>query len=69
MLLRVGAMFVFVGLILALMFGGFLAVIGGVLIASGGIALAIAMESVLAEESVHVEGGGPPQRSPPDGRA
>jgi hypothetical protein len=52
MLLRVGAMFVVAGLTLALVFGGFLAIIGGGLIVGGGIALAIATESVLAEESV-----------------
>jgi hypothetical protein len=69
MLLRVGAMFVIAGLTLALVLGGFLAVIGGVLIAGGGMALAIAMESVLAEESVDVERNGLPRRSPPGGRA
>jgi hypothetical protein len=52
MLLRVGVLFVIAGLILALAFGLLLAAVGGVLIAGGGIALAIAMESVVTKESV-----------------
>jgi hypothetical protein len=35
--------------------GSFFAVIGGVLIAGGGIVLAIAMESVLAKESLDTD--------------
>jgi hypothetical protein len=52
MLLRVGALFVVTGLTMALVLGAVLAVVGGVFIAGGGIALALAMEPVLAEDNV-----------------
>jgi hypothetical protein len=39
----------------ALVLGSFFAVIGGVLITGGGIVLAIAMESVLAKESLDTD--------------
>ena len=52
MLMRVGAVSVIVGLVLALVLGSPFAVVGGGLIAGGGIALAIAMESVLADENL-----------------
>jgi hypothetical protein len=52
MLLRVGGLFVVTGLTLALAFGTMLAVVGGVLMVCGGIMLALAMESVLAQENL-----------------
>ena len=51
MLLRVGGLSVVTGLILALLFGLIFAVVGGVLMTSGGIMLALEMESVLAQEN------------------
>jgi hypothetical protein len=54
-LLRIGALLAITGLTLALLLGSLFAVIGGVLITSGGILLAIAMESVLAKERVDAE--------------
>jgi hypothetical protein len=51
MLLRVGGLFVVTGLALALALGPMLAVVGGVLMVCGGIMLALAMESVLAQEN------------------
>ena len=60
MLMRAGAVFVIVGLVLALVLGSLFAVVGGGLIAGGGIMLAIAMESVLAEENLdHAVPAGP----------
>jgi hypothetical protein len=55
MLLRVGGLFVVTGLTLALLLGPMVAVVGGVLMTSGGIMLALAMESVLAEENLDAE--------------
>jgi hypothetical protein len=55
MLLRVGGLFVVTGLTLALAFGPMLAVVGGVLMVCGGIMLALAMESVVAQESLGSE--------------
>jgi hypothetical protein len=55
MLLRVGGLFVVIGLTLALLLGPMVAVIGGVLMTCGGIMLALAMESVLAQENVDAE--------------
>jgi hypothetical protein len=54
-LLRIGALLAITGLTLALLLETLFAVIGGVLIASGGIVLAIAMESVVANESFDAE--------------
>jgi hypothetical protein len=54
-MLRVGALIVITGLSFALVLGSFFAVIGGALIACGGIVLAIAMESVLAEDKRDVD--------------
>jgi hypothetical protein len=56
MLLRVGGLFVVTGLTLALALGPMLAVVGGVLMVCGGIMLALAMESVLAQENLDPEG-------------
>jgi hypothetical protein len=53
-LLRVGGVFVVTGLTLALALGPMFAVVGGVLMTCGGIMLALAMESVLAQEN-HAE--------------
>jgi hypothetical protein len=55
MLLRVGGLCVVTGLTLALALGPMLAVVGGVLMVCGGIMLALAMESVLAEENLDSE--------------
>jgi len=55
MLLRVGGLFVVIGLTLALLLGPMVAVVGGVLMSCGGIMLALAMESVLAQENVDAE--------------
>ena len=55
MLLRVGGLFVVIGLTLAFLLGPMVAVIGGVLMTCGGIMLALAMESVLAQENVDAE--------------
>jgi hypothetical protein len=55
MLLRVGGLFVVTGLALALALGPMLAVVGGVLMVCGGIMLALAMESVLAQERLDSE--------------
>jgi hypothetical protein len=52
MLLRVGGLFVATGLTLALLLGPTFAVVGGVLMTCGGIMLALAMESVLAQEKL-----------------
>jgi hypothetical protein len=61
MLLRLGGLFVVSGLTLALAFGPMLAVVGGVLMACGGIMLALAMESVLAQENLDREGSTGPK--------
>jgi hypothetical protein len=55
MLPRVGALFVVTGLTLALLLGPMVAVVGGVLMTCGGIMLALAMESVLAQEDLDAE--------------
>jgi hypothetical protein len=55
MLLRVGGLFVVTGLTLALVLGPMLAVVGGVLMVCGGIMLALAMESLLAQENLGSE--------------
>ena len=55
MLLRVGGLFVVIGLTLALLLGPMVAVVGGVLMSCGGIMLALALESVLAQENVDAE--------------
>lgn len=55
MLLRVGGLFVVTGLTLALLLGPMVAVVGGVLMTCGGIMLALAMESVLAQENPDAE--------------
>ena len=55
MLLRVGGVCVVTGLILALLLGPTFAVVGGVLMTCGGIMLALAMESVLAQENADAE--------------
>ena len=55
MLLRVGGLFVVIGLTLALLLGPMVAVVGGVLMSCGGIMLALAMESMLAQENVDAE--------------
>jgi hypothetical protein len=55
MLLRVGGIFVVTGLTLALLLGPMAAVVGGVLMTCGGIMLALAMESVLAQENPDAE--------------
>ena len=55
MLLRVGGLFVVIGLTLALLLGPMVAVVGGVLMSCGGIMLALAMESVLAQENLDAE--------------
>ncbi len=55
MLLRVGGLCVVTGLPLALMLGPTFAVVGGVLMTCGGIMLALAMESVLAQENADAE--------------
>jgi hypothetical protein len=52
---RVGAIFVVTGLALALLFGPMVAVVGGVLMTCGGIMLALAMESMLAQENLDAE--------------
>jgi hypothetical protein len=52
MLLRVGGLCVATGLTLALLLGPTFAVVGGVLMTCGGIMLALAMESVLAQENL-----------------
>jgi hypothetical protein len=54
-LLRVGGVFVVTGLTLALALGPMFAVVGGVLMTCGGIMLALAMESVLAQEDLDAE--------------
>jgi len=55
MLLRVGGLFVVIGLSLALLRGPMVAVIGSVLMSCGGIMLALAMESVLAQDNLDAE--------------
>jgi hypothetical protein len=50
-----GALLVIAGLSLALAAGSTLAALGGVLILCGGIVLALAMESVVAEENLDPE--------------
>jgi len=55
MLLRVGGLCVVTGLPLALMLGPTFAVVGGVLMTFGGILLALAMESLLAQENLDHE--------------
>jgi hypothetical protein len=55
MLLRVGGLCVVTGLTMALVLGPTFAVVGGVLMTCGGIMLALAMESVLAQEHVERE--------------
>ena len=55
MLLRLGGLLVVIGLTLALLLGPMVAVVGGVLMTCGGIMLALAMESVLAQENVDAE--------------
>jgi hypothetical protein len=62
MLLRVGGLFVVTGLTLALALGPMLAVVGGVLMVCGGIMLALAMESVLAQENLDREVSTGPRR-------
>jgi hypothetical protein len=52
MLMRVGGLFVVTGLTMALVLELTFAVLGGVLMSCGGIMLALAMESVLAEENL-----------------
>jgi hypothetical protein len=54
-LLRLGGLCVVTGLIMALMLEPTFAVVGGVLMTCGGIMLALAMESVLAQEHVERE--------------
>jgi hypothetical protein len=55
MLPRVGGIFVVTGLTLALLLGPMAAVVGAVLMTCGGIMLALAMESVLAQENLDAE--------------
>ena len=55
MLLRVGGLCVVAGLTFALLLEPMFAVIGGVLMTCGGIMLALAMESVLAQENLDPE--------------
>jgi hypothetical protein len=55
MLPRVGVIFVVTGLTLALLLGPMVAVVRGVLMTCGGIMLALAMESVLAQENLDAE--------------
>ena len=55
MLLRVGGLCVVTGLTMALMLGPTFAVAGMVLMSCGGIMLALAMESVLAQENADAE--------------
>ena len=55
-MLRVGGLCVVTGLTMALMLGPTFAVVGGVLMTCGGIMLALAMESVLAQENLDPEG-------------
>ena len=50
-MLRVGGVLAVTGLTLALMLGPTFAVVGMVLMSCGGITLALAMESVLAQEN------------------
>jgi hypothetical protein len=50
-----GALLVIAGLSLALAAGSTFAALGGVLILGGGIVLALAMESVVAEENLDPE--------------
>jgi hypothetical protein len=52
MLMRVGGLFVVTGLTMALVLELTFAVLGGVLMSCGGIMLALAMESVLAQENL-----------------
>ncbi len=54
-MLRVGGLCVVTGLTMALMLGPTFAVVGGVLMTCGGIMLALAMESVLAQENLDPE--------------
>jgi hypothetical protein len=54
-LLRVGGLLVVTGLSMALLLGPTFAVVGGVLMTCGGIMLALAMESVLAQDHVERE--------------
>jgi hypothetical protein len=54
-LLRVGGLCVVTGLTLALLLGPTFAVVGGVLMTFGGILLALAMESLLAQENLDHE--------------
>ena len=54
-MLRVGGVLAVTGLTLALMLGPTFAVVGGVLMTCGGIMLALAMESVLAQENLDPE--------------
>ena len=54
-MLRVGGLCVVTGLTMALLLGPTFAVVGGVLMTCGGIMLALAMESVLAQEHVEHE--------------
>lgn len=55
MLLRAGALCVVTGLTMALVLGPTFAVAGMVVMSCGGIMLALAMESVLAQEQVERE--------------
>ena len=50
MLLRVGGLLAVTGLTLALVLGARFALLGSVLVVGGGVVLALAMESVLADE-------------------
>ena len=54
-MLRVGGVLAVTGLTLALMLGPTFAVVGMVLMSCGGITLALAMESVLAQDHVERE--------------
>ena len=54
-LLRVGGALAVTGLTLALVLGLMFAVVGGVLMTCGGIMLALAMESELAQEDLDAE--------------
>ena len=57
-MLRVGGLCVVTGLTLALLLGPTFAVVGMVLMSCGGITLALAMESVLAQDHVEREAWG-----------
>ncbi len=63
MLLRVGGLCVVSGLTLALVLGSSFALAGGVLIFCGGIALALAIEPLVADEHLEPEVAPPPRDS------